>query len=158
MAATELEQLQALLERILPDPSGFAQRLLVQLMAQFGQSGETGAGAFNSSARAFYTAATSDDVTTSNIVLTPEQPTVDEPIAGTNLLLAAALGACECWGLQTDCDLCQGRGSVGWTSPVPELFDEFVGPAIAKLSDVSAENLATHGNVRADRSDKHRTE
>jgi hypothetical protein len=158
MAATELEQLQALLERVLPDPTGFAQRLLLQLMAQFGQSSEPSVSAFNSSARAFYTAATEDGATASNIVITPEQPVVDEPSAGTNLLLAAALGACECWGLRDDCDLCQGRGSAGWTEPIPELFDEYVGPAIAKLSDVSADNLSSHGTLRVGRRDKHRTE
>ena len=38
MGATELEDVQALLERVLPDPSGFAQRLLLQLMTQFGES------------------------------------------------------------------------------------------------------------------------
>ena len=48
MGATELEDVQALLERLLPDPSGFAQRLLLQLMAQFGQSAEPGASAFDS--------------------------------------------------------------------------------------------------------------
>ena len=32
------KSMQALLERVLPDPSGFAQRLLLQLMTQLGQS------------------------------------------------------------------------------------------------------------------------
>ncbi len=158
MAATELEDVTALLERILPNPSGFAQRLLMQLMAQFGESAEPGASTFNSTARAFYTAATQEDFAASDVVITPEQPAADDALVGTNLLLAAALGACECWGLRADCDLCQGRGSAGWTEPVPELFDEFVGPAIAKLSDVSADNLARHGTSIPDRRDDHRTE
>ena len=117
MAVTELEAVQGLLDRVLPDPSGFAQRLLLQLMAQFGQSAEPGASAFNSSARAFYTAATDEDVTAPDIVITPEQPTADEALTGTNLLLAGALGACECWGLRADCEVCRGYGSAGWTEP-----------------------------------------
>ena len=141
MAATELEDVQALLERVLPDPSGFAQRLLLQLMTQFGDSAAPGAGPYGSTAHAFYTAATHDDATASNIIITPEPPDADEGdegLADTNVLLAAALGACECWGLRADCGLCQGQGSAGWAEPVPELFDEFVGPAIAKRPDVSA--------------------
>jgi hypothetical protein len=157
MGATELEDVQALLERVLPDPSGFAQRLLMQVMAQFGQSGDPGASAFNSSASAFYTAATEDDIAASNVIITPDPPGADEAAGGTNLLLAAALGACECWGLRADCDLCRGQGSSGWTEPVPELFDEFVRPAIAKLPDVPADDLAEHSAVRPDRRDNHQT-
>jgi hypothetical protein len=148
MSGTELQEVQALIERVLPDPSGFAQRLLMQLMAQFGQSAEPGvnafaasASAFDSGASAFYTAA-EEDPTASEIVITPERSGPDETPAGTNMLLAAALGACECWGLQADCNLCWGQGSAGWTEPVPELFDEFIGPAIARRSDVSADDLA----------------
>jgi hypothetical protein len=158
MAVTELQEVQALLDRVLPDPSGFAQRLLLQLMAQFGDSAAPGAGAAGSAASAFYTTATGDDVTASNIVITPEPPDADEGLTGTNLLLAAALGACECWGLRADCDVCRGRGSAGWTEPVPELFYEFVGPAIAKLPDIPADDLEEPVSAGPDRRDNHRTE
>ena len=40
MSATELDEVQALLERVLPDPGGFAQRLLLQAMARWGQAAE----------------------------------------------------------------------------------------------------------------------
>jgi len=158
MAVTELQEVQALLDRVLPDPSGFAQRLLLQLMAQFGDSAAPGAGAAGSAASAFYTAATHEDIAANNIVITPEQPDPDEVPTGTNVLLAAALGACECWGLRVGCDLCHGQGSAGWTEPVPELFDEFIGPAIAKLPDPPAGHPPRHGHVRPDRRDNHRTE
>jgi hypothetical protein len=158
MAVTELEEVQALLERVLPDPSGFAQRLLLQLMAQFGQSAEPGASGFDSGARAFYTTATGNDAPAGNIVVTPEPPAGDEASSSTNLLLAAALGACECWGLRADCSVCRGEGSAGWTEPVPELFYEFVGPAIAKLPDVPADDLGSRASTRPDRHDNHRTE
>ena len=121
MSTTELEEVQALLERVLPDPARFAERLLQQVMTQWGQSTEP-------SARAFYTAATAEDVTASPTVITPEQPVMDETPIDTNILLAAALGACECWGLRASCHVCQGRGSAGWTQPDPQLFEEFVEP------------------------------
>jgi hypothetical protein len=157
MGATELEDVQVLLERILPDPSGFAQRLLVQLMAQFGESADPAASAFGSSASAFYTAVTEDDLTASDIVITPEPPDDDEAPGGTNVLLAAALGACECWGLRAACPLCGGQGSSGWTEPVSELFDEFVRPAIARLPDVPAGNPAERGTARPGRRDNDQT-
>ena len=37
MATTELEEVQALLDRALPDPFGFAQRLLLQIMSRWGE-------------------------------------------------------------------------------------------------------------------------
>jgi hypothetical protein len=154
MAVTELEEIQALLERALPDPSGFARRLVLQLMAQFGESG---AGTSSPVANAFYAAAEGENVA-SKIVITPEEPDGFEEPGGINILLAAALGACECWGVRADCDLCHGRGSAGWTEPVPELFDEFVGPAIARLPDVSPDDLARTGTARPDRPENHRTE
>jgi hypothetical protein len=165
MAATELEEVQALLEHVLPDPTGFAQRLLLQVMARWGQTAGPGASAFrpgggtvNPEASAFYTAATAEDVIASDLVITPDRSAADDDFVDTNVVLAAALGACECWGLRADCRMCSGLGSVGWTEPVPELFDEFVGPAIAKLSDVCADNLAQHGSLRPhEDSDHHRT-
>jgi hypothetical protein len=150
MSATELEEVQALLERVLPDPSGFAQRLLQQVVAQWGQSAEPGA-------RAFHTAATAEGVRTSATVIPPDQPAADETPVDTNLLLAAALGACECWGLRADCRICRGQGSSGWTKPEPELFEELVGPAITRLSDISAGGPEQDGSVKADQhSDKDR--
>jgi hypothetical protein len=125
MGITELDEVQALLERVLPDPAGYAQRLLLQAMTQWGQVAEP-------RASAFYTATTAEDIGESDIDLTPDQAGADETPIDTNLLLAGALGACECWGLLASCDLCRGRGSAGWTQPDPELFEEFVKPALAK--------------------------
>jgi len=151
MSATELEEVQALLERVLPDPAGYAQRLALQAMTRWGQSAEHGASAF-------YTAATAEDVTESETVIAPDQPTADETPINTNILLAAALGACECWGLRPNCDLCRGQGSAGWIRPDPELFEEFVQPAIAKLSGISVGGHEQHGSVKADeKSGNHQT-
>ena len=66
------------------------------------------------------------------------------------MLLAAALGACECWGLRANCDLCWGQGSAGWIQPDPELFEEFVQPAIARRSGIPADEHDQHGSARPD--------
>ena len=50
-----------------------------------------------------------------------------------NATLAAALGACPlCWG-DDECDACEGGGRPGYVRPDPELFDELVVPAIARM-------------------------
>lgn len=53
-----------------------------------------------------------------------------------NEILADALGACPvCWGRIKLCDECRGRGRPGWRTPDPELFEEFVAPAITKRGE-----------------------
>jgi hypothetical protein len=125
LMATELDDVQSLLERLLPDPAGFAQRLAVQVMSRWGQS----AGPATS---AFYTDVTAEAGTPAATVITPDWAASEEPPVNMNILLAAALGACECWGMRTGCGACQGHGSPGWTEPDPELFAEFVEPAVAR--------------------------
>jgi hypothetical protein len=132
MSRTELEEVQALLERVLPDPSGFAGRVLQQAMGQWGPVAAP-------TATAFYTAATAEDSTATETFTVPGPPAAGESPTDINTLLAAALGACECWGLQADCGLCQGRGSAGWIQPEADLFDEFVRPAIARLPGIRAD-------------------
>jgi hypothetical protein len=145
MSVTELDEVQALLEKVLPDPTGYGRRLLLQAMARMGQLAEPDASA-PAGARAFYTAA-AEDVTASETVIAPDQPVSYETPIDTNMLLAAALGACDCWGLRADCILCQGHGCAGWTEPDPELFEEFVRPAIAKLSRIPADDHQQHGSA-----------
>jgi hypothetical protein len=127
MNTTELEEVQALLDRVLPDPAGFAERLCLQIMTQWGNLPEP-------AVNAFYTSTTFDHVPTRDPDLTGDPVAADEAPVDTNILLAAALGACECWGLRAGCRLCGGNGSAGWTEPDPELFEELVGPAITRLT------------------------
>jgi hypothetical protein len=151
MSATELEEVQALIERVLPDPRGFAGRLLQQAVAQYGQFAEP-------AATDFYAAATAEDVIAGESVIVADQWAADQPPVDISMLLAAALGACECWGLQADCDLCRGRGSAGWIEPEPELFDEFVRPAIERLPGSPARGHQRHDPVRtSEDSDSHQT-
>lgn len=110
MSTSELADVEALLERVLPDPSGFAQRVLDQLMGRLSGS------------------PTPDQP---DLVLVPERGSTEE-LTDHNLLLAAALGACDCWGADPGCPVCQGTGASGWTEPDPALFAVYVTPAVAR--------------------------
>jgi hypothetical protein len=137
MAITELDEVQALLDHVLPDPAGFAQRLAMQVVARWG--GQPA----GTAARAFYANVATDDATRPTTVITPDWAARAEPPVDMSLLLATALGACDCWGMQPDCAACRGNGSVGWTDPDPELFVEFVQPAVARLSGEHEQSATT---------------
>jgi hypothetical protein len=112
---SELDDVEALLERVRPDPGGFAQRLLSQVMTRFGE--------------------TPPDPTTFYTAIDVEPPMATTASVDTNMLLAAALGACECWGLRTDCPHCRGDGGTGWLMPDRELFEELIRPAVARVDE-----------------------
>jgi hypothetical protein len=136
VSATELQDVTALLERVLPDPTGFAERLVNQLMAQF-----SGALAMNDPRHAGFPGpppGARQPYRSARTVITepldPSSPTGVPRAPGTTLaLLAAALGACDCWG-SPGCPDCGGEGSSGWAEPDPVLFRKLVGPAIARLT------------------------
>jgi len=47
-----------------------------------------------------------------------------------NRLLASALGACDCWGENKHCTVCDGEGRPGWTLPEKKPFLYFVRPVL----------------------------
>jgi CDGSH-type Zn-finger protein len=53
-----------------------------------------------------------------------------EELVDTNSVLAAALGACDCWGRDVNCPFCDGTGGPGWALPDERLFASFVRPAL----------------------------
>jgi hypothetical protein len=140
MSTTEFEEVQALLDRVLPDPRGFAGRLLQQAITQYGLLDQP----------APTTCYAAEDVTLGEDVIVADQWAVDQTPIDTNILLAAALGACECWGLRADCDVCQGQGSAGWAHPDPELFEEFVRPAIERLPAMPPQGRKRHDRPGTD--------
>jgi hypothetical protein len=151
MTATELEEVQALLERVLPDARGFAGRLLQQAVTQYGLLAEP-------AATAYYSAGAAEDVTPDETVIVADEWAADQAPVDTSILLAAALGACECWGLRADCGLCEGQGSAGWTQPDPELFDEFVRPALGRLTAIPRRVRKRPGGAGTDHDhDDHQT-
>jgi hypothetical protein len=53
-----------------------------------------------------------------------------EELVERNSALAAALGACDCWGEDIDCPVCDGLGEPGWALPDERLFATYVQPAV----------------------------
>jgi hypothetical protein len=51
-----------------------------------------------------------------------------------NSMVAAALGACVCWGDRPNCPLCNGVGSPGWLPPDENLFGIYVRPVVHQYS------------------------
>lgn len=113
MSGSELAEIEALLLRVLPDPMGFAERLLGELAERLAAT----------------PASSPPDVVQGSFELPSDQSLVDR-----NVLLAAALGACDCWGEDPECDECSGEGTVAWVPPDPELYDEYVKPAVMRAS------------------------
>ncbi|NEA33396.1 hypothetical protein [Streptomyces sp. SID13031] len=132
MTATELDEVTALLEHVLPDPAGFAQRLLDQVLTQFSSVlDQAGTTPFPSPPGTYRTANT---VAGEPVATDAPGPSPRDP----RLLLEAALGACDCWGTRSDCPACAGQGSSGWAEPDPDLFREFIGPAAARMAPATA--------------------
>jgi hypothetical protein len=51
--------------------------------------------------------------------------------------LAAALGACPgCWGEDSSCGWCRGRGAPGALPPDPDAFSRLVRPALQRRADL----------------------
>lgn len=107
MSPSELQQLESLLFRALPDPRGFADRVLEQLLDRL--------------------AADPSPARSVTVVTEAAQHLSDR-----DALLAAALGACECWGDDSDCAVCGGDGVSGWTEPDDELYATYVRPAVRR--------------------------
>src|SRR5688500_15458651 len=59
-----------------------------------------------------------------------------EELLDRNSSLAAALGACDCWGAAPHCPICEGEGSPGWMLPDRELFKVYVQPALSIMTNV----------------------
>ena len=140
MTTSELDQVQALIDNVVPDPTRFAQRLVTQFVTQWGAVTEPGAATVD-------TTAWDGHVEASRTFERTARSAQDEALVKTNGLLAAALGACACWGFDTDCPLCRGQGCTGWTQPDRELFEEFVAPAIARLPGSALRPSGSGGEI-----------
>lgn len=61
-------------------------------------------------------------------------------------VVAAALGACQCWGEDRGCPICDGLGGPGWALPDEQLFAAYVQPAVDAAS-LHATQAATAPSV-----------
>ncbi len=113
MSTSELSEVEALLDKVLPNPMGFAERVIEQVLDRLA------------------TNVPGNDAPV--MVATYESRAND---ADQNELLAAALGACDCWGHDPACATCLGEGSAGWIPPDRGLYEEYVAPANARIDAV----------------------
>ena len=60
-----------------------------------------------------------------------------------NSELAAAVGACDCWGDDPGCTFCEGLGSAGWMPPDRQLFAIYVSPAVRSIMAARAHRRTT---------------
>ncbi|MFN8080701.1 MAG: hypothetical protein U0Q19_14185 [Kineosporiaceae bacterium] len=146
MTTSELATVEMLLMRVLPDPMGFAERVLGELLERLATappgSGPTVVPGFT------MPNAAQPDAAASSPGEHPHQALLDR-----SMLLAAALGACDCWGEHGDCPTCGGEGSAGWVPPDPELFVEYVAPAVRRstVTDLPTPTAATQsGQTRSE--------
>jgi hypothetical protein len=65
-----------------------------------------------------------------------------------NHVLAAALGACDCWGEIANCPSCHEWGKPGWRLPNKRLFAYFVRPAIKAVNWLRASKIGEGMKVR----------
>ncbi len=150
MSTTELDEVSALLQRVLPDPAGFGERLMEQILSRYGIPTPDGSVGDEPDG-------TGDDLRAPPVVLAPSYaPQSLDSLADSNVLLASALGACDCWGLQDDCVVCRGKGAPGWIQPNVELFQVFVGPAVARLADADLDDREPSRTAREDNQDRDR--
>jgi hypothetical protein len=69
-----------------------------------------------------------------------------------NSVVAAALGACDCWGQDRDCPMCEGGGRPGWALPDERLYAAYVDPAVSAARRPRARGPAnTQGNTGNER-------
>jgi hypothetical protein len=147
MSTSELDEVVTLLERILPDPRGYGERVIKQAVLRWTDSAQRRPTVVPGEAQApdgrsslldlVLREAGADEEPLESIAddSPPEAPPEVTPDAvDVQLLLASALGACECWGLHEGCPACGGDGLPGWEAPDVDLFQEYVGPAAARLS------------------------
>ena len=123
---SELAAVEALLMKVLPDPMGFAERVLGELAERLAGASPTGIPS----------------------VVPSYESAAHDALVDRNLLLAAALGACTCWGDDPDCADCSGAGRVGWVPPDPQLYDEYVAPAVRRAAEPSANASVTTAPVQ----------
>jgi hypothetical protein len=123
--------LAALLGRGLTDHLALAERVVAQVVERVAAEGTFDAGDETPAER--IAAALGNRL--ARLVLDEESSASRyEELVERNIMLASALGACDCWGENTDCPICDGEGRAGWLPPEPQLFATYVQPVARALA------------------------
>lgn len=79
----------------------------------------------------------SDQGADANRDLSPGERVNYQALLERNGTLALALGACDCWGELSDCNVCWGAGKPGWNLPDLHFFAQLVRPALKTIRETS---------------------
>jgi hypothetical protein len=144
-----------LLERLMVDPSALVERVVQPVLEQLWRDG---AAADDSDTPPDLVIATALGNRLAQVVANDQSSAAslpassagpDRDLAHYELLLerngdlAAALGACDCWGEQLDCPVCDGAGRPGWVLPDRRMFAAYVYPAVRAVKKLGAPSIAT---------------
>jgi hypothetical protein len=156
-----------LLGRMMPDTIALVERVFQQVQEQLARDGAFAASGDTSLKEVVATALGNR---LARMIVNDDSaveawPTASSPadelgsydeLADRNSLLAAALGACDCWGQHVSCPFCDGLGGPGWALPDERLFASYVYPALNAIthldgsSTVAAREAASHGTEGRD--------
>jgi hypothetical protein len=159
MSDAELPNLDHLLKLVVADPAGLVDRVVARAAGQLAPDGVVADGGDEPSADVIASAlgdrlarmiAGDDDRAQARDSgwLAHYQELLDR-----NSALAAALGACDCWGQDRGCPVCGGAGTPGWALPDERLFAAYVQPAVS----AGAPPRATRTQKTQATTDNHRT-
>jgi hypothetical protein len=139
-----------LLGRMMPDAIALTERVLQQVQEQLVRDDAFAAGSDTSPKEVLATALGNR---LARMIRGDDSSAVEDwPMAGSsadelsyyeelvnrNSILAAALGACDCWGQNVDCPVCDGVGGPGWAVPDDQLFASYVRPALNGVTNLSS--------------------
>jgi hypothetical protein len=142
MIGGEAVDLGSLLGRVVPEAMVFVERVLQQTQEQLTRNGAFPADGQVSPDQVVITALgnrLARIILNEDSSVAEDWPTVGsladelshyEELVDRNSVLAAALGACDCWGQYVSCPFCNGVGGPGWTLPDERLFASYVRPAL----------------------------
>jgi hypothetical protein len=143
-----------LLERVAEDPVGLLDRVLARAVGQLsGDNAAVDDGGGEGSPADVVASALGD-----RLALLIAGDRREHELEARNRVLATALGACDCWGEEIDCPVCDGEGAPGWLLPEPRLFAAYVRPGLRALDQteaVPADETSTTSEDRKENGDGH---
>ncbi|MEU7864230.1 hypothetical protein [Nonomuraea sp. NPDC049141] len=135
MTVQQTMSLGVLVQRVMANPMGFVETILQQILDQLARDGVFA----DSDTPPESLVATALGGRLARMVAA-DGPVEHEMLIGRNSTFAAAVGACDCWGQDGKCPLCEGAGTPGWVLPDQQLFTTYVYPAVKTISKHQKEN------------------